>query len=136
MIPGMIRFSQRLKEVLDTTGWKQKDLADRASVSPTNVSRWLGCSALPDRQALGRLVDALPEHLASDVVTAWIWDSLPPNAEGTIRILPRTEGTKVREDPDAWPPELNQSSRRKFIDFAKLASQNKDVMEVVAEKRS
>lgn len=33
--------------------------------------------------------------------------------------------------PDEWPPELNQASRRKFIDFARLAMSYEDVMKIV-----
>ena len=33
--------------------------------------------------------------------------------------------------PDEWPSELNQASRRKFIDFSRLASMHPDVMEIV-----
>ena len=128
----MIRFSQRLQDVLESTGWSQKELARRAAVSATNVSRWLGSKALPDRQALGKVIDVLPEDLAPTLVAAWVYDSLPPNAERMVGIVAKNPSSMVRETPpDEWPDGLNRASRRKFIDFARVAMDYEDVMKIV-----
>ena len=128
----MIRFSQRLQDVLASTGWTQKELARRAGVSATNVSRWLGSRALPDRQALGKVIDVLPEDLAPSLVAAWVYDALPPNAERMVGIVSRNPSSKVKETPpDEWPDGLNRASRRKFIDFARVAMDYEDVMKIV-----
>ncbi|MEO5716000.1 MAG: helix-turn-helix transcriptional regulator [Luteolibacter sp.] len=128
----MIRFSQRLQDVLASTGWPQKELARRAAVSATNVSRWLGGKALPDRPALGRVIDVLPENLVPPLIAAWVYDSLPPNAERMVGIVAKNPSSKVRETPpDEWPDGLNRASRRKFIDFARVAMDYDDVMKIV-----
>jgi transcriptional regulator with XRE-family HTH domain len=128
----MIRFSQRLQDVLASTKWSQKDLARQAGVSATNVSRWLSCKALPDRSALGKVIDVLPEDLAPSLIAAWVCDALPPNADRMVSIVSNSPSSKVMElPPDEWPPELNQASRRKFIDFARLAMNYEDVMKIV-----
>lgn len=128
----MIRFSQRLQDVLASTGWPQNELARRAGVSATNVSRWLSNKAIPDRQALGKVIGILPEELASHLIAAWVYDALPPNAERMVGIVSKNPSSKVMEDsPDEWPSELNKATRRKFIDFSRLASKNPDVMEIV-----
>lgn len=128
----MIRFSQRLQDVLATTRWTQKDLARHACVSATNVSRWLSCKALPDRNALGKVIEILPEELAPPLIAAWVLDALPANADQMVTIISNSPSSKFKESPpDDWPPELNTMTRRKFIDFSKLASKNTDVMEIV-----
>lgn len=127
----MIRFSQRLHDVLASTGWTQKEFADRAGVSATNVSRWLGRKALPDRIVLGKIVDVLPVELAPDLVAAWVYDALPANAGRLVDIAPINPKLKVRESPDEWPPGLDRASRRKFIDFSRLATEHRDVMKIV-----
>lgn len=128
----MIRFSQRLQDVLASTGWPQNELARRAEVSATNVSRWLGSKSLPDRQALGKVIDVLPEDLVPPLVAAWVYDALPPNAERMVDIVSKNPSSKVAESsPEEWPAELNRASRRKFIDFSRLASKHPDVMEIV-----
>ena len=128
----MIRFSQSLQDVLASTGWPQNELARRAEVSATNVSRWLSSKSLPDRQALARVIEILPDDLAPPLVAAWVYDALPPNAERMVSIVAKIPSSKVVESrPDEWPSELNAASRRKFIDFARLASRHLDVMEIV-----
>ncbi len=128
----MIRFSQRLQDVLASTGWPQNELARRAEVSATNVSRWLGSKSLPDRQALGRVIDVLPEDLVPPLVAAWVYDALPPNAERMVGIVSKSPTSQVEEaPPDDWPSELNRTTRRKFVDFSRLASKHPDVMEIV-----
>ena len=132
MIGRMIRFSQRLQDVLASTGWPQNELARRAEVSATNVSRWLGSKSLPDRQARGRVIDVLPKDLAPPLVAAWVYDALPPNAERMVDIISKPPSSKIQETPpDDWPPGLNRTTRRKFIDFSRLASKNRDVMAIV-----
>lgn len=128
----MIRFSQRLQDVLASTGWPQNELARRAGVSATNVSRWLGCKGLPDRLALGKVIEVLPEELAPPLIAAWVYDALPPNADRLVGIVSKKPSSKLEEaPPDDWPSELNLASRRKFIDFSRLASKHPDVMEIV-----
>ena len=128
----MIRFSQRLQDVLATVQWSQKDLASQAGVSATNVSRWLGGKALPDRKALGKVIGILPEDLAPPLIAAWVYDALPPNSEKLVAIVSKNPSSKVEEKPtDDWPSELNRATRRKFIDFSRLACQHPDVMEIV-----
>jgi transcriptional regulator with XRE-family HTH domain len=132
IIRHMIRFSQSLQNVLASTGWPQKELARRAGVSATNVSRWLGCKGLPDRQALGKVIEVLPEELAPPLIAAWVYDALPPNADRLVGIVSKNPSSKVEEvPPDEWPSELNRTTRRKFIDFSRLATRHPDVMEIV-----
>lgn len=128
----MIRFSQRLHEVLESMRWTQKELARQTGVSATNVSRWMAARSLPDRQVLGRMIEILPDPLAPDLVAAWVLDSLPPNADRMVGIVSKHPSSKVNETPaDDWPPELNRATRRKFIDFSRLATTHPDVMEIV-----
>ena len=128
----MIRFSQCLEDVLSSTGWPQIELARRAKVSATNVSRWLSNKGLPDRQALGRVIEVLPEDLAPALVAAWIYDALPLNAERMVGVVSKKPSSKVEETAaDDWPSELNSATRKKFLDFSRLASKHPDVMEIV-----
>jgi transcriptional regulator with XRE-family HTH domain len=128
----MIRFSQCLQDVLASTGWPQNELARRAGVHAANVSRWLGGKELPTRLALGKVIESLPEDLAPPLIAAWVYDALPPNAERLVGIVSKKPSSKVEEaPPDDWPSELNRTTRRKFIDFSRLASKHPDVMEIV-----
>lgn len=127
----MIRFSQCLQHVLASTGWTQKEFAGRVGVSATNVSRWLGRKAVPDRIALGKVVDVLPVELAPDLISAWVYDVLPTNAGRLVEIGPTNQKCRVQDLPDQWPPGLDQAARRKFIDFSHLATNHPDVMDIV-----
>lgn len=127
----MIRFSQRLQDVLSSTGWKQKELAQRAGVSATNVSRWLRRRALPDRLALGKVVAVLPDKEAARLLAAWAYDALPEPADRLVSICPKAASMKVEEARDEWPEGLNRASRQKFIDFSRLAMNHRDVMDIV-----
>ena len=127
----MIRFSQRLQDVLASTGWPQNELARRAGVSATNVSRWLSCKTLPDRDALKKVIDVIPENEGGRLIAAWVYDALPDNADRLVAISPKNPSSKVEEKPDEWPKGLNQASRRKFIDFARVAMEYEDVMKIV-----
>lgn len=132
MMRHMIRFSQRLQNVLASTGWTQKEFASRAGVSATNVSRWLSRKSLPDRQALGKVIEVLPEELAPALIVAWVYDALPPNADRLVDIVPKNPSSKVAEpSPDEWPPGLDSTTRKKFIDFSRLATEHPDVMDIV-----
>ena len=132
MIRRMIRFSQGLQDVLASTGWPQNELARRAGVHAANVSRWLRGKELPTRLALGKVIGILPEDLAPPLVAAWVYDALPPNAERMVDIISKPPSSKIEETPpDDWPPGLNRTTRRKFIDFSRLASKNPDVMKIV-----
>ncbi len=128
----MIRFSQRLQDVLASTGWPQNELARRAGVHAANVSRWVRGKELPARLALGKVIEILPENLATPLVVAWVYDSLPPNADRLVGVISKDPPCKVEETPpDDWPTELNRATRRKFVDFSRLASRTPDVMEIV-----
>lgn len=128
----MIRFSQRLQDVLASTGWPQNELARRAGVHAANVSRWVRGKELPARLALGKVIEVLPEDLAPPLIAAWVYDALPPNADRLVAIITKDPSSKVEETPpDEWPAELNRATRRKFVDFSRLASRNPDVMEIV-----
>ncbi len=127
----MIRFSQRLQNVLASSGWSQKELAQRAGVSATNVSRWLGCKALPDRNALGKVVGIIPENEAAWLIAAWVYDALPDHADRWVTVSPKTPSSVVRETPDEWPKGMNVATRRKFIDFARVAMDYEDVLKIV-----
>lgn len=131
LIREMIRFSQYLMHVLASTGWTQKEFANRVGVSATNVSRWLGRKALPDRIALGKVVDALPAELAPDLISAWIYDVLPANAGRLVDVAPVQPNFRVQDSPDQWPPGMDSAARRKFIDFSHLATRHPDVMDIV-----
>ena len=128
----MIRFGQRLHDVLESTGWTQKELAGQAGVHAANVSRWLRGKELPTRLALGKVIGVLPEELAPPLIAAWVYDSLPPNAERMVSIVTKNPSSKVKESPpDEWPDGMNRASRKKFIDFARIAMNHKDVMDIV-----
>lgn len=128
----MIRFSQGLQDVLAAVKWNQKQLAETAGVSATNVSRWLGGRALPDRQTLGKMIDVLPEDVAPQLVAAWLYDSLPANADQLVKIVPRDASSMISAPTaEEWPGGLSRATRKKFIDFSRLATENPDVMEIV-----
>jgi transcriptional regulator with XRE-family HTH domain len=128
----MIRFSQRLQDVLASSGWTQKEFAARIGVSATNVSRWLGCKALPDQMALQKLVEVLPDEQAPGLIAAWVYDALPPNAGRLVKVEPKNPSSKVQESTkDDWPPGLDDGSRKKFVDFSRLATSHPDVMKIV-----
>ena len=128
----MIRFSQRLQEFLASSGWSQSKFAEKVAVSATNVSRWVTCKNLPDREVLGRIIAAVPEERAPDLITAWVYDSLPKNADRMVGIVPKVPTAKVKDAAaDEWPSQINRATRRKFIDFSKIAAEHPDVMKIV-----
>ncbi len=127
----MIRFSQRLKTVLAAVRKNQKEFAEEAGVSATNISRWLRGTALPDKKSLGKMLPLLPLEHASKLVAAWLYDSLPPSADRMVNILPNNQSAKFEEVPDEWPPGVDRTIRKKFTDFCRLATDHPDVMEIV-----
>ncbi|MBC7979234.1 MAG: helix-turn-helix transcriptional regulator [Armatimonadetes bacterium] len=128
----MIRFSQCLQEILTSEGWTRVRFAKDVRVSPANVSRWVNYKTLPDREVLGRIIAAVPEDRAPGLITAWIGDSLPKNADRMVGIVPKVPTAKVKEPTaDEWPSQINRATRRKFIDFSKIAAEHPDVMEIV-----
>lgn len=129
----MQRFSQRLEDLLDREGWTRTKLAELCGVDLSNVARWRSGKALPKRHVLDKLIRVVNEHDASDLLTAWILDSLPDGADGFITVRPRQLSSKVAERPesDNWPEGISVATRRKFVDFARLAMSNGDVMEIV-----
>lgn len=128
----MNRFSQKLQHVLKTTRWNKKELARQAEVSPSNVSRWEKGSQLPNKAALGKIIDALPEEQAADLVVAWLRDSLPENAANLVGVTSKHPSSIVRDEAtDPWPEIMGPELRRKFIDFAHLACERDEVMDIV-----
>jgi hypothetical protein len=66
------------------------------------------------------------------LIAAWVFDALPPNVERMVGIVSKKPTSKVAEPPpDEWPSELNSATRRKFIDFSRLASRNPNLMRIV-----
>lgn len=128
----MSAFSERLGDLLEKNGWSKTELARRCGTTPGNVSRWHRTNALPDKEALGRLISEVDEKAAGGLLAAWVSDSLPPAAGNFIRIEARHGSSSVAESPgDDWPPELSARTRRKFCDFARLAMSYPDVMKIV-----
>ena len=128
----MMRFSERLKEVLTREGWNQKKLAKLSGVDSSNVSRWQRGVALPDKEALEKLIRVVSDHDAARLLMAWIAESLPARADELIIVQPRDLNSNVAEpEKEGWPTELSSESKRMFVDFAKLAMNNRDVMQVV-----
>lgn len=131
--PAMMRFSQGLEEVLKREKWTRTKLAELCDVDLSNVARWRSGKALPKREALGKLIAVLNKPDAAALLTAWILDSLPERATDFISIRPKEFSSKLEETPlpDAWPAGINATTQQKFLDFAKLAMTNGDVMEIV-----
>ncbi len=128
----MMRFSERLKEVLAREGWNQKRLAERSGVDSSNVSQWQRGVALPDKEALEKLIRVVSDRDAALLLIAWIAESLPARADELICVEPRDLSSKVAEpEKVSWPAELSAKSKRMFVDFAHLAMNNRDVMQVV-----
>lgn len=127
----MIRFSQCLREVIASSCGNQKELAKKAGVSETNVSRWLTGGSHPKSQILGQLILALPEPEGARIAAAWAQDRLPKIAQELVMTVPRNPSSKVMETSERWPEELNDASRRKFMDFARIAVDYPDVMNIV-----
>ncbi len=129
----MIRFRECLSDVLLRTGWKQAELARRCGVNPANLSRWGQGQTLPDRTALAKLVEVVPEEEAAKLVVAWVKDMLPPAAEDLVSVTLRHPVSRMREpDPDdEWPSGISETTRRKFLDFSRLAMKHPDVMDIV-----
>jgi len=128
----MMRFSERLKEVLAREGWNQRKLAKLSGVDSSNVSRWQRGVALPDKEALEKLIRVVSDQDAARLLMAWIAESLPARADELITVQPRDLSSKVAEpEREEWPVELSAKSKRMFVDFAKLAMDNGDVMKVV-----
>lgn len=129
---AMVRFGERLKEVLRRQRWKQVELAHQSGVSPGNVSRWCRGETLPDRAAFAKVLRVVSEEDAPLLVTAWIADTLPEEARHMVKIEPKKMSSRLAETTnDGWPSELSGDVRRKFIDFAKIATDYPDVMTIV-----
>jgi transcriptional regulator with XRE-family HTH domain len=128
----MVRFGERLKEVLRRQRWKQIELARQSGVSAGNVSRWCRGEALPDRTAFGKVLGVVPEEDAPLLVAAWIADTLPEKARSLVKVEPKSLSSRLADKTDdGWPSELSGDARRKFVDFAKIATDYSDVMTIV-----
>jgi transcriptional regulator with XRE-family HTH domain len=128
----MVRFGERLKEVLRRQRWKQVELAHQSGVSPGNVSRWCRGETLPDRAAFAKVLGVVPEEDAPLLVAAWVADTLPEEARPMVKIEPKIMSSRLAETTtDGWPSELSGDARRKFMDFAKIATDYPDVMTIV-----
>ncbi|MFT4176224.1 MAG: helix-turn-helix transcriptional regulator [Luteolibacter sp.] len=129
----MSAFSRRFSKVLESRNLKGKELSEALGVSSSQISRWAGGKSLPDRNGLQRLTRELPED-AADLVAAWVRDHCAPEVTHLISIEPREEGMNLRDEEvsyDAWPRGMSEVTKRKFLDFARLADGNPDVMEIV-----
>jgi transcriptional regulator with XRE-family HTH domain len=128
----MVRFGERLKEVLRRQRWKQVELAHQSGVSAGNVSRWCRGETLPDRTAFAKVIRVVPEEDAPLLVAAWIADTLPEEARPMVKVEPKKLSSRLAEGPDDnWPSELSGDARRKFMDFARIATDYPDVMTIV-----
>ena len=128
----MVKFRESLSDLFSRTGWSQVELARRCGVNAANLSRWCQGKTLPDRNALAKLVEAVPEEDGGRLVVAWIEDSLPPVAEELVTVSLRHRSLRVQEsEVDDWPRGISDKTRQKFIDFSKLAMRHPDVMDIV-----
>jgi len=128
----MVRFGERLKEVLRRQRWKQVELALQSGVSPGNVSRWCRGETLPDRTAFAKVLGVIPEEEAPPLVAAWIADTLPDEARHLVKVEPKKWSSRLAETAgDEWPSDVSGEARRKFMDFAKIAMDYPDVMTIV-----
>lgn len=56
---AMSLLSQNVKRLLDTYGWKQKDLAEAIGVLPTNLSKTLNGKHSPSLDLIESIADSL-----------------------------------------------------------------------------
>jgi transcriptional regulator with XRE-family HTH domain len=120
-----------MRDWLDAKGGSQTDLARLAGVDAANVSRWLRGQSKPDREAVSKLLEILPQREASELVCAWLRDQMPKYAQQLVEVralpLSVSEETPVNDFPEGFSVEL----RKRLIYFGKLAVQNPDIRKIL-----
>lgn len=129
----MPAFSRCLTSILKRPQWKSaKALAHACGMNPSRISHWKNGKGWPERHALAKLVEVLPDD-AAELVAAWVTDLLPRESK-MVSIEPRraTSGLNEEATPyQAWLGNVPADLRQMFSDFAELAMQNDDVMKIV-----
>lgn len=120
-----------MRDWLDAAGSSQLELARLAGVDAANVSRWIRGQSKPDRQAIAKLAETLPQHEAAELVCAWLRDQMPKYAQQLVEVRPIP--TSAQEEPPAvdFPAGTSAELRKRLIFFGKLAVQNPDIRKIL-----
>lgn len=120
-----------MRDWLDTQGRSQVDLARLAGVDAANVSRWLRGQSKPDREAVSRLAEILPQPEAAQLVCAWLRDQMPKYAQQLVevRAIPAAPGEEA--NPQEFPEGISGELRKRLIFFGKLAVQNPEIRKIL-----
>jgi hypothetical protein len=108
-----------LAEAIKTHGWQQADLATRVKIAAQTVSLHLNGSRVIRDDHLALYITALDKAEQSRLVSAWLQDTLPPDA---VQNVLESASNSVSEEVRAWRPGLT-SEQADMIEWwaAKLA---------------
>ncbi|MDP3851156.1 MAG: helix-turn-helix transcriptional regulator [Luteolibacter sp.] len=120
-----------MRDWLNAAGRSQLELARLAGVDAGNVSRWIRGHSKPDRDAIAKLTEILPQAEAAALVCAWLRDQMPRYADQLVKV--ETRATAVGEEfaPADFPEGISQELRKRLIFFSKLAVQNPDIRKIL-----
>jgi len=120
-----------MRDWLDAEGRSQLELARLANVDAANVSRWLRGQSKPDREAVAKLTEMLPQREAAELVCAWLRDQMPKYAEQLVEV--RSIPSSAREEPPnhEFPQGISTELRKRLIFFGKLAVQNPEIRKIL-----
>jgi len=120
-----------MRDWLDAKGRSQLDLARLANVDAANVSRWLRGQSKPDREAVAKLAEMLPQHDAAELVCAWLRDQMPKYAEQFIEVRAILSSTREEPPNHEFPHGISTELRKRLIFFGKLAVQNPEIRKIL-----
>lgn len=120
-----------MRDWLNSAGRSQLELARLAGVDAGNVSRWIRGQSKPDRDAIAKLTEILPQAEAAALVCAWLRDQMPRYADQLVRIEAQAGSVGEERAPIDFPAGISQELRKRLIFFSKLAVQNPDIRRIL-----
>ena len=97
------RTAKVLAGALKVHGWEQIDLAKKSGVNRSTISLHLNGSRPIRDDHLALYITALDKAEQSRLVSAWLQDTLPPDA---VQDVLDSASNSVREEVRAWRPGL------------------------------
>lgn len=120
-----------MRDWLDAQGRSQLDLARLAGVDAANVSRWLRGHSRPDREAVAKLAEVLPQAEATQLVCAWLRDQMPKYAQQLVEVRAVTATVGSESALHDFPQGISAELRKRLIFFGKLAVQNPEIRKIL-----
>jgi transcriptional regulator with XRE-family HTH domain len=129
---SMSALSHCLSQIVDQLyDGKQQDLATKAGVSPSLISRYLAGGYRPEPEKLESLCVAHTPEIRARIACAHLEDECPDSARYYVRIEPIKEddSAQIKDSPTSNLEKLDRKTR-KAVDFLiDLAMKDRDARE-------